>query len=49
MEIADAEELQTFVENKKQEALNVGDMALAMGLILLGAALIMYLAERRGH
>jgi hypothetical protein len=49
MELADAEELQIFVESKKQEALNIGDMALAMGLILLGAALILYLTERRGH
>lgn len=49
LELVDAEELQTFVENKKQEALDVGDMALAMGLILLGAALIMYLTERRGR
>lgn len=48
MEVADAEELQTFIENKKQEAVDAGDVALAMGLILLGAGLIIYLTEKRG-
>jgi hypothetical protein len=42
LELADAEELQTFVESKKQEALNGDNIALAMGLILLGAGLIIY-------
>lgn len=47
--LADAEELQTFVERKKEEALNIGDIAIAMGLILFGAALIIYLSDLRGH
>jgi hypothetical protein len=49
LDLVEAEELQSFVENKKHDAFNIGDMALAMGLILLGAALVMYLTERKGR
>jgi hypothetical protein len=49
LELAEAEELQTFVESKKEEALNGGNIAFAMGLILLGAGLLIYLTEKRGH
>jgi hypothetical protein len=49
LEIHDAEEIQTLVEKRKEQALNVGDIALAMGLILFGAALVMYLSEKRGY
>ncbi|PWU80616.1 MAG: hypothetical protein DLM72_11260 [Candidatus Nitrosopolaris wilkensis] len=48
LDLADAEDLQTFVESKKQESLD-GGIALALGLILLGAGLIIYLTEKRGH
>jgi hypothetical protein len=42
LEIHEAEQLQTCVESRKEEAFNVGDIALGMGLILLGAALVIY-------
>jgi hypothetical protein len=49
LDVQEAEELQVFIEEKKEEASNVGNIALAMGLILFGAALVMYLTEKRGY
>lgn len=49
LEVHEAEELQAFIEKKKEDASNVGNIALAMGLILFGAALIIYLTEKRGY
>jgi hypothetical protein len=49
LELAEAKDLQTFVESKKQEALDAGNIVLALGLILLGAGLIIYLTEKTGH
>jgi hypothetical protein len=46
-QICTAEELQTYVESKKEEVFNAGDIAFGMGLILFGAALVMYLSGKK--
>ena len=47
LDMHEAEELKTYVESKKEEAFNIGDIAFGMGLIFLGAALVMYLSEKK--
>ena len=41
----EAEEYQRLIDRNKEEAQKLGDMATLLGLILLGGALIMYLAS----
>lgn len=41
----EAHEFKLLLEKKKQDALNIGDFALAMGAVFLLAGLIGYLAD----
>jgi hypothetical protein len=41
----EAEEYQQLIERNKEEAQRIGDMVTFFGLILLGAALIMYVSS----
>jgi hypothetical protein len=42
----EGEQLRKILEEKKDEAFNIGDVALAMGIVFLLAGLIGYLAEK---
>jgi hypothetical protein len=44
--VEEAKRYQLSLEQEKQKALEAGDVLVGMGLVLLGAALVMYLA---GH
>ena len=43
----EAEEFKTLLEKKKEDALNLGDFALATGAVFLLAGLIGYLADSK--
>ena len=45
LDMEDATRLRGLLEDKKTEAFDVGDFALAMGIVFLLAGLIGYLAE----
>lgn len=46
LEMEDARKLKDILEQKREQAFNLGDIALGLGIVFLLAGLIGYIAER---